>query len=258
MDWGFITVTLLDGLARGLYYFLVSAGLTLIFSMMGVLNFAHASFFMLGGYFAYIIAQEWGLTFWIALPAVPLIVGAIGMVVERFGLRHVHKFGHVAELIFTFGLAFLLQEFVKLVFGQDTKPYAVPEVLQGTLFTVGDQPFGSYRAFMILVSISIFIGLYLLLTRTRVGMIIQAALTHPNTVSNLGHNVPLIFMAVFGVGTALAALAGVIALPTDALQPGSARTFGADYLRDHRCWWPRVTERRTGRLDDHRHSHHHV
>ena len=122
MDWGFIAVTVLDGLARGLYYFLVSAGLTLIFSMMGVLNFAHASFFMLGGYFAYIIAQEWGLTFWIALPAVPLIVGAIGMVVERFGLRHVHKFGHVAELIFTFGLAFLLQEFVKLVFGQDTKP----------------------------------------------------------------------------------------------------------------------------------------
>jgi len=226
MDWGFITVTLLDGLARGLYYFLVSAGLTLIFSMMGVLNFAHASFFMLGGYFAYIIAQEWGLTFWIALPAVPLIVGAIGMVVERFGLRHVHKFANVAELIFTFGLAFLLQEFVKLVFGQDTKPYAVPEVLQGTLFTVGDQPFGSYRAFMILVSISIFIGLYLLLTRTRVGMIIQAALTHPNTVSNLGHNVPLIFMAVFGVGTALAALAGVIALPTDALQPGSAARLG--------------------------------
>ena len=98
----------LDGLARGLYYFLVSAGLTLLFSMMGVLNFAHASFFMLGGYFAYVIAQEWGLTFWIALPAVPLIVGAIGMVVERFGLRHVHKFGHVAELIFTFGLFFVL------------------------------------------------------------------------------------------------------------------------------------------------------
>ena len=226
MDWGFITVTLLDGLARGLYYFLVSAGLTLIFSMMGVLNFAHASFFMLGGYFAYIIAQEWGLTFWVALPLVPLIVGGFGMLVERFGLRHVHKYGHVAELIFTFGLAFLLQEFVKLVFGQDTKPYTIPEVLQGPLFTVGDQTFGSYRAFMILVSITIFIGLYLLLTRTRVGIIIQAALTHPNTVSNLGHNVPLIFMAVFGVGTGLAALAGVIAIPTDALQPGSATRLG--------------------------------
>ena len=226
MDWGFITVTLLDGLARGLYYFLVSAGLTLIFSMMGVLNFAHASFFMLGGYFAYIIAQEWGLSFWIALPVVPLIIGALGMVVERYGLRHVHKFGHVAELIFTFGLAFLIQEFVKLVFGSDTKPYVKPELLTGSLFTVGDQSFGSYRAFMILVSISIFIGLYLLLTRTRVGIIIQAALTHPNTVSNLGHNVPLIFMSVFGVGTALAALAGIIALPTDALQPGAAARLG--------------------------------
>ena len=199
-----------------------------------------------------------GLTFWIALPAVPLIVGAIGMVVERFGLRHVHKFGHVAELIFTFGLAFLLQEFVKLVFGQDTKPYAVPEVLQGTLFTVGDQPFGSYRAFMILVSISIFIGLYLLLTRTRVGMIIQAALTHPNTVSNLGHNVPLIFMAVFGRWYSTGRVGGCYRAADRCSAAWLRRTFGADYLRDHRCWWPRVTERRTGRLDDHRHSHHHV
>src|SRR5690606_10413200 len=130
----------------------------------------------------------------------PLLVGGIGMLAERYGLRRVHKFGHVAELVFTFGLAFLIEELVSLIWGQDTKSYNIPASLDFALFSLYDQNFPAYKAFMIAVSVAIFVGVYLLLTRTRVGIIIQAAIEHPNTVANLGHNVPFIFMSVFGVG----------------------------------------------------------
>lgn len=109
----FFVISLLNGISYGLLLFLLSSGLTLIFSMMGVLNFAHASFYMLGAYFAYAIASKIG--FWPALVLAPLLVVIVGALVERFGLRTVHKYGHVAELLFTFGLAYLIEEAVKLV-----------------------------------------------------------------------------------------------------------------------------------------------
>src|SRR5687767_9576991 len=112
----FTIFTLLNGLAYGLLLFMLSSGLTLIFSMMGVLNFAHASFYMLGAYFAYQISAKLG--FWPALVLAPLLVGAVGMAVERFALRRAHKFGHVAELLLTFGLAYLIEEAVHLVWGR--------------------------------------------------------------------------------------------------------------------------------------------
>lgn len=215
----------LNGLVTGLLLFMLASGLTLIFSMMGVLNFAHASFYMLGAYFAYSISQYTG--FWFGLLLAPLIVGFLGALVERYGLRKVHKSGHVAELVFTFGLAFLIEELVQFVWGRETKSYASPEVLDFALFTLFGQSFPAYKAFMIFISVSIFICLYLVLTRTRIGLIIQAAITHPQMVSALGHNVPLIFMGVFGVGTALAGVAGVIAGPVLTTYPGMAITLGS-------------------------------
>ena len=220
-----VIFSLLNGLVTGLLLFMLSSGLTLIFSMMGVLNFAHASFYMLGAYFAYTISSYLG--FWSGLVVAPLLVGVIGALIERYGLRHVHRFGHVAELIFTFGLAFLIQEIVQLVWGKATKDYHEPEILQFPLFTLFGQNFPAYKAFMILVSIGIFVGLFIVLTRTRIGLIIQAAITHPNTVANLGHNVPLVFMGVFGVGSALAGLAGVIAGPALGTFPGMAFVLGS-------------------------------
>ena len=107
----FFTVSLLNGVSYGLLLFMLSSGLTLIFSMMGVLNFAHASFYMLGAYFGYQISK--GIGFWPALILAPLLVGAIGALVERYGLRRVHRFGHVPELLFTFGLAYLIEEVVR-------------------------------------------------------------------------------------------------------------------------------------------------
>jgi len=215
----------LNGLVTGLLLFMLASGLTLIFSMMGVLNFAHASFYMLGAYFAYSISLKTG--FWVGLIFAPLLVGVLGALVERYGLRRVHRSGHVAELVFTFGLAFLIDEAVQFFWGADTKNYRSPDILDFPLFTMFGQEFPAYRGFMIGISVMIFIALYYVLTKSRVGIIIQAAITHPNTVANLGHNVPLIFMGVFGVGTALAGLAGVIAGPVLTTFPGMALVLGS-------------------------------
>lgn len=220
-----VTFSLLNGLVTGLLLFMLSSGLTLIFSMMGVLNFAHASFYMLGAYFAYTISGYLG--FWTGLVVAPILVGLVGALVERYGLRHVHRSGHVAELIFTFGLAFLIEEIVQFIWGKATKDYHEPEILQFPLFTLFGQNFPAYKAFMILIAIGIFIGLFTVLAKSRIGLIIQAAITHPHTVANLGHNVPLIFMGVFGVGSALAGLAGVIAGPALGTFPGMAFVLGS-------------------------------
>ncbi|MEQ3680455.1 branched-chain amino acid ABC transporter permease [Pseudophaeobacter sp.] len=220
-----ILVNLIDGLVTGLLLFMLSAGLTLIFSMMGVLNFAHASFYMLGAYFAYQISIALG--FWVGLLIAPLIVGVLGAGVERYGLRRVHQYGHVPELIFTFGLALLIEELVQFVWGKNQMPYNIPEVLNFTAFSIAGNSIPAYKIFMIFISVAIFIGLLFVLTKTRVGMIIQAALSYPRTVESLGHNVPLIFMGVFGVGTALAGVAGVIAGPVLGTFPGMAFVLGS-------------------------------
>ena len=221
----FVLFSLLNGISYGLLLFLLSVGLTLIFGMMGVLNFAHASFYMLGAYFAYQISAKIG--FFPALVLAPLMVGVVGAVVERFGLRRVHKFGHVAELLFTFGLAFLLGEAVQLIWGRSAVDYPVPAALDGPLFTLFSTDYPAYRGFMMLVSLSMLLAMYLGLTRTRVGLIIQAALTHPQMVEALGHNVPRIFMLVFGGGCALAGLAGVIGGNAFVTEPGMAAAVGS-------------------------------
>jgi branched-chain amino acid transport system permease protein len=221
----FILVNLIDGLVYGLLLFMLSAGLTLIFSMMGVLNFAHASFYMLGAYFAFQISSYMG--FWAGLLLAPIIVGVAGAGIERYGLRKVHQYGHVPELIFTFGLALLIEELVQFIWGKNLQPYNPPEVLQFALFSIGNNSIAAYKVFMIFVSISIFLTLLYILTRTRVGMVIQAALSYPKAVEALGHNVPLVFMGVFGVGTALAGVAGVIAGPVLGTFPGMAIFLGS-------------------------------
>jgi branched-chain amino acid transport system permease protein len=221
----FFTISLLNGISYGLLLFMLSSGLTLIFSMMGVLNFAHASFYMLGAYFAYSIMQLVG--FWPALVLAPLLVGLIGAAFEKYALRRVHKYGHVAELLITFGLSFIVLEMVQLVWGTSSVDYRVPPELSGPLFTLYGTQFPLYRGFMMLVALLMLVAIWLLLTRTRIGLVIQAALTHPDTVEALGHNVPRVFMLVFGGGCALAALAGVIGGNAFVTEPGMAATVGS-------------------------------
>jgi branched-chain amino acid transport system permease protein len=220
----FFTLSLLNGLSYGLLLFMLSSGLTLIFSMMGVLNFAHASFYMLGAYFGYSVT-EW-LGFWPALVLAPLIVGGLGALFERFLLRRVHRFGHVAELLITFGLSYLILEVVQLVWGRSSVDYRVPVVLDGPLLTLFGIQFPLYRAFMMGVAVGMLAALWLLLKHTRVGLVIQAALTHPGMVEALGHNVPRVFMWVFGGGCALAGLAGVLGGNAFVTEPGMAAALG--------------------------------
>jgi branched-chain amino acid transport system permease protein len=250
----FFSISMLNGLSYGLLLFMLSSGLTLIFSMMGVLNFAHASFYMLGAYIAYSIARFTG--FWPGLVVAPLVVGVLGALFERFCLRRVHKFGHVPELLITFGLSFVIIELVQLVWGRNPVDFPPPDVLRGPAFTIVNSsvsglsivsgqasaamcsaadaavrivcsPFPATRGFMMLVAVVMLLGLWLLLTRTRVGLVIQSALTHPETVEALGHNVPRVFMLVFGAGSALAGLAGVIGGFTFVTEPAMAAAVGS-------------------------------
>jgi len=221
----FLLVSLLNGISYGLLLFMLTSGLTIVFSLMGVLNFAHASFYMLGAYFAY-QASTW-LGFWPALVIAPLAVGAVGMAVERFGLRTVHRYGHVAELLFTFGLAYLIEEAVHLIWGRSSLDYRIPPDLDGTLFSVYGSAYPVFRGFMMLVAVAMLVSIWLTLTRTRIGLVIQAALTHPQAVEALGHNVPRVFMLVFGGGAALAGLAGVIGGAAFVTEPGMAATVGS-------------------------------
>ena len=217
-------VSTLNGVLFGMLLFLMASGLTLIFSMMGVLNFAHASFYMLGAFFGFQITRWIG--FWPALIVAPILVGAIGAAVERFGLRNVHRHGHVPELLFTFGLAFVIEEAVQMIWGKSPVDFRIPALLDFPAFTIFATNYPAYKMFMLVISISIFVVLYAVLTRTRIGLIVQAALTHPHMVGHLGHNVPLVFMLVFGVGSGLAAIAGVIAGPALVTQPNMAAYLG--------------------------------
>jgi len=219
-----VIVSTLNGVLFGMLLFLMASGLTLIFSMMGVLNFAHASFYMLGAFFGFQLSQWIG--FWPGLVVAPVLVGGIGALVERYGLRAVHRHGHVAELLFTFGLAFVIEEVVQMVWGKLPVDYRVPPSLDFTAFTVFSTNYPAFKMFELLTAIAIFVVLLGVLTRTRIGLVIQAALSHPNMVGMLGHNVPRIFMLVFGLGTALAAVAGVIAGPALVTQSNMAGLLG--------------------------------
>ncbi len=250
----FFIISMLNGLSYGLLLFMLSSGLTLIFSMMGVLNFAHASFYMVGAYVGYSVSRLVG--FWPALVIAPLIVGVLGALFERYSLRKVHKYGHVPELLITFGLSYVIVELVQLVWGRLALEFRPPESLQGPAFTLINHsldglrlvwgaapaelcsaadaavrvvcsPFPATRGFMMVVALIMLGSVWVLLTRTRTGLVIQAALTHPDAVEALGHNVPRVFMLVFGAGAALAGLAGVIGGSTFLTEPAMAATVGS-------------------------------
>jgi len=219
-----IVISLLNGVIYGLLLFMVSAGLTLIFGMMGVLNFAHASFYMLGAYFAYALQGTVG--FWAAIVLAPLLVGLVGVVVERYFLRRVHHHGHAHELLLTFGLSFIIAELIKLFFGNFPVDYRVPQALDFAAFTIGAAQYPAYRLLMGAVAVAMFIVIYLLLTRTRVGIVVRSAIYKPRMAEALGHNVPLVFMGVFGVGAALAGLAGAVAGAFYTTNPNMALELG--------------------------------
>ena len=146
-----VTISTLNGVLYGMLLFLMASGLTLIFSMMGVLNFAHASFYMLGAFFGFQIGQIVG--FWPAFIIAPVLVGGIGALVERYALRHVHRHGPVAELLFTFGLAFIIEELVQMVWGKGPADYRVPASLDYPAFTIFSTNYPAYKMFELLTAV---------------------------------------------------------------------------------------------------------
>jgi branched-chain amino acid transport system permease protein len=216
----------MHGLVYGMLLFLVASGLTLVFGLMGVLNFAHAAFYMLGAYLAYTVTVYSG-NFWLSLIVAPLIVGVLGVLIERFLLRKAHKGGHVAELLLTFGVFYVLCELIRLIWGSNPLPVPVPPILTGDIPFMG-MTYPIYRLFILLFSAIILMGMALLLMRSRIGILVRAAVSDGDMVDALGTNVSVVFMGVFGGGAALAALAGVIAAPFLSVFPG----MGLDALLD--------------------------
>jgi branched-chain amino acid transport system permease protein len=216
----------LHGLVYGMLLFLVASGLTLIFGMMGVLNFAHGALYMLGAYFSFTILRITG-QFWLSLIIAPILVGGIGVLSERFLLRKVHKYGHAHELLLTFGLAYIIEELVKWIWGNEPLRVEIPEILAGSVNLLGIT-YPTYRIFILLTSLAVFAILFLILFKTRAGIIVTAAVSNVEMVNALGINVPLVFMGLFGVGSALAGLAGVIGGPYLITNPGMAATIIID------------------------------
>jgi len=219
-----LTLNLLNALSYGLLLFMLSSGLTLIFGMLGVLNFAHGALYMLGAYLGYSLSI-W-LDFWFALLLAPLGVGLIGVAFEVGVLRRVRGHGHLPELLLTFGLGVVLVELVQVIWGRSALDYQVPALLQGPLWVVQGVQFSAYRAFMMAVSVAVLLGLWLLL-RGRTGLLVRAALTQPQMLQALGHNVPRVFSSVFGIGCALAGLAGALGGAAFVTEPAMAQASGA-------------------------------
>ncbi|UCH23096.1 MAG: branched-chain amino acid ABC transporter permease [Deltaproteobacteria bacterium] len=216
----------IHGLAYGMVLFLVASGLTLIFGMMGILNLAHASFFMLAAYFCYQALTITG-NFWLALLLAPVAAALLGILVERFLLRKVHAFGHIGELILTIGVSLVILEGVKVFWGTESLPLRVPPILQG-LVSIGGLDYPIYRLFVIGLALVVLGIMALLLYKTRLGMVVRAAVSDANMVNALGVNVPLVFMFVFGVGTWMAGVAGVAIAPILTVFPGLADQMGMD------------------------------
>jgi branched-chain amino acid transport system permease protein len=216
----------IHGLAYGMLLFLVASGLTLIFGMMGILNIAHASFFMLSAYFSYTVLLMTG-DFWLSLTVAPVAAAIFGVLCERFLIRKVHAFGHIGELILTVGISLVILESVKVFWGTDSLYLTIPEYLKG-LVHFGGLSYPVYRLFVIGLSLLILIIMILILYKTRLGMVVRAAVSDAGMVNALGVNVPVLFMLVFGIGTWLAGVAGVAIAPILTVFPGLADQMGMD------------------------------
>jgi len=199
------------GLVLGMIYVLLAIGLSLIFGLMTVVNFAHGALFMLGAYFG-VFLLTYTKSFWVALLVAPLMVGALGLLMERFLIRRLYGRSPDDPLLLTFGLSLILVEGVKVIWGKIGLTLDPPRALAGAV-NLGFMSFPAYRLFLIAVTVAVLIGLYLFLGRTNIGLIIRAGSRDPLMVRALGIDLSRVWLVVFGIGTALAGLAGILAGP---------------------------------------------
>lgn len=218
----FIFIEFMNGLSLGMNLYIMAAGLSLIFGVLRVLNFAHGAFFMLGGYVTFSLAIRLKTVpggFWLAVLGAALALAAIALVIERLLLRHLYRRDHLYQLLFTFALILLAGDAVKLLWGTDVLSVSFPPGLDGAT-DLGISYYPSYRVFLSVVGMGVILALWLVIARTRWGRIVRAATQDREMLAALGLNVPLIFTVVFMIGSALAGLGGALAAPAISLYPG--------------------------------------
>jgi branched-chain amino acid transport system permease protein len=209
---------LMLGLVNGSFYAMLSLGLAVIFGLLGVVNFAHGAFYMLGAFAALLGLQELGVNYWFALLLSPLVVGAFGIVLERTLLRPLYKLDPLYGLLLTFGLALIFEGVMRDRYGSSGQSYPVPDALQG-VFNLGFMILPIYRAWVIVASLVVCFGTWFVIERTRLGATLRAATENPRLVQAFGLNVPIIVMLTYGAGVGLAALAGVLSAPVIQVSP---------------------------------------
>jgi branched-chain amino acid transport system permease protein len=208
---------LFTGLALGSIFVLLALGLSLIFGLLAIVNFAHGQFFMLGAYAGVFFLALTG-SFWVALLAVPLAVGALGMLCERFLVRPLYGRGIDYPLLLTFGLGLMLLESVRMIAGTEGVPFSTPPLLAGAV-DLGFFFFPKYRLFLIAVTALLLVGLWLFLEKTSYGLVIRAGTRDPEIVQVLGIDISRVWLVVFGIGIGIAGLAGLLAAPTRGVFP---------------------------------------
>ena len=218
----YATIQFLNGLSYGLSLFLVAAGLSIIFGVLRVLNFAHGTFYMLGGYIAYEAVSHIGLSdggFWTAVALSGLVLAVLAAVIERLMLRKLYGRDEIYQLLFTFALVLLLSDVIRALWGTQVLSISFPPELRGAQ-NLGLAYYPRYRLFLCLVGIAVAIGLWFVFQRTRWGRIIRAATQDREILAALGINVPMVYLVVFSAGAALAGIGGALAAPALALKPG--------------------------------------
>lgn len=209
---------LLIGLINGSFYALLSLGLAVIFGMLNIINFAHGAQYMLGAFAAYLLLQLTGIGYWPALIIAPILVGIVGMVIERTMLQWLYKLDHLYGLLLTFGLALIIEGVFRNFYGASGQPYRVPPSLQGG-HNLGFMFLPNYRAWVIVSSVAVCFATWFVIEKTRLGAYLRAATENPTLVRAFGINVPRMITLTYGFGAALAAFAGVMAAPIYNVSP---------------------------------------
>ena len=206
------------GLVNGSFYAMLSLGLAVIFGLLGIVNFAHGALYMIGAYVAYLSLEKLGLNYWVALLLAPLAVGALGALIERTMLKHLYRIDPIYSLLLTFGLALIFEGVFRDQFGVSGQQYPVPDLLQGAT-DLGFMVLPNYRAWVVVASLTICLGTWFVIEKTKLGATLRAGTENPSLVQAFGINVSLMVTLTYAGGTALAAIAGVLAAPVIQINP---------------------------------------
>ena len=216
---------LLLGLINGAFYALLSLGLAVIFGMLNIVNFAHGALYMVGAFVAYFLLNLAGMGYWWALIVAPILIGAVGVIIERTMLQRLAGLDHLYGLLLTFGLALIIQGLFQNYFGSSGLPYEIPDLLKGGQ-NLGFMYLPNYRGWVVVFSLVICLATWYLIEKTKLGAYLRAATENPTLVRAFGINVPLMITLTYGFGVGLAALAGVLSAPINQVRP----LMGADFI----------------------------